>query len=226
MLVAMHHQRLRFRGSRVARRAARLRVLSLALALGVAWTVTTVVQDARATEQSFGRTAPVAVAVVAIEQGQVVGPEAVELRAVPARFVPRGAVAEIPTGRRARAPIAEGEMLVAARLAEPGAGATAAGLDPGTQAVTVPRGDSAAPVRVGDVVDVIAVRVASSGGASAESAEFYGVSTDAVSTEAVARSAVVRWVDDAAVTLQVRDDQVTATVAAAATMPLSLVILQ
>lgn len=142
--------------SPLARRAARDRLAAAALALAVAVGVGSTVAGADAERARWGRSVPVAVASRTLEAGTELGPGDVEVREWPVTLLPDGAVDHVPTGRRLAAGLTRGEPLVDARLAPSGAGATAALIDEGSAAMSVPLGATAPRLQVGDRVDVLA----------------------------------------------------------------------
>lgn len=148
--------RRRFRPALALRRQPRLwwlLVFVVAGALGAS--VASVVAGAERTRAAWGSTEVVAVATRALEAGATLGPGDMDLVARPAAVVPEGAVRELPTGEVATAAIAEGEVLVAGRLARD-LSSVAATLPPGTRAVAIPvEAGLAPPLEVGDHVDVL-----------------------------------------------------------------------
>jgi Flp pilus assembly protein CpaB len=126
----------------------------LAIATGVA--VSALVERADAAFARYGTSRRVAVASHDLAEGETIGPGDVELRQVPSGLVPDGAVEQIPTGQTVRAPVYEGEVVVAARLAPAGLTGTAALLPPGTRAIAVPVDvASSLELDIGDAVDVL-----------------------------------------------------------------------
>lgn len=140
------------------------RLLGLALVALVALAVALVVRRAEAAREAWGRTEAVVVASRDLPPGHVLGPGDTEVRQLPAPAVPPGAVASVDDGRIVQAGAYEGEVLVARRLAAPGARGPAALLPQGARAVAVPvEPGTAPPLEVGQHVDVVGV-VAVDGG--------------------------------------------------------------
>ncbi|MBK9180458.1 MAG: hypothetical protein IPM45_13030 [Acidimicrobiales bacterium] len=111
---------------------------------------------AGATLDRYGTTRTVVVAAAALPAGHRVGPGDVTRRDVPVAFVPDGALAEAPLGRRLRDPVAPGEVLVPGRLAPDGVGPLAAQLPADQLGLAVPVDAPGLRLGPGDVVDVLA----------------------------------------------------------------------
>jgi Flp pilus assembly protein CpaB len=105
---------------------------------------------------AYGELVPVVVARRPLDAGDVIGPDDVEVAALPARLVPAGALDEAPIGRLVRHPILDGEAVAAARLAPDGAVGVAALLLDGERAVAIPLPTHRVPLQVGQLVDVLA----------------------------------------------------------------------
>ena len=105
----------------------------------------------------WGRLRHVVVATDRVEPGEVVGPNQVEERELPATAVPAGALTEAPSGRVATSVILPGEPVVTERLAPDGLSGVTALLPPDTRALAVPGGAQGLALVVGDRVDVLAV---------------------------------------------------------------------
>ena len=217
---ALHRHRGRLERSPLARRVTLRRLGWWALAAVVAWTVADQVATAQAAEATWGRTVAVVVATSDLSPGDVIAEDSVTVEQVPARFVPGAALDALPSGRRVNASLAAGEMVLSTRLAPAGLGRTGAALPDGSRAVTIGLGEAAAPVRAGDVVDLLAVTVGGDTGAVPDLYE----DTGPVVARRVAARAIVLGVSATAATLAVRAEEVRPTVAAAATQQLSLVI--
>ena len=105
--------------------------------------------------------APVLIAKQAIEAGQILSTEMVELQGVPARFIQPYAESQVEqiVGKRTSVPIAQGEQILRTKLELPTAGATMASkTPPGKRAVTIPLDEIAAVggfIRPGDAVDIL-----------------------------------------------------------------------
>lgn len=219
----LRRRRRLLRRSSLGRRLLRRRVGALTLALVLGWTIAQQVGNARAAERAWGRTRPVLIATQDLDAGARLGEDATTVQQVPRRLVPDGALDQLPPDARTRSVVRRGEMVLDSRLAPSGTGAGAAGLPEGTQAVTVALGDTPAPVRRGDVVDVYAVTAQDPGALDAGALDA-GVASADVHAVVVARHAVVVAVTRDAATLAVDRDEVTATVGANATSRLQLVI--
>jgi Flp pilus assembly protein CpaB len=144
---------------------------------------------------------------------------------MPRRFVPEGALFELPTDRRVTLATSAGEILLRSRVSAAGAGAIGSTLTAKTQAVTISLGEAPAPVQPGDLVDVISVQT-DSAGSDVSSSDSPSGGEGGLGAERVAESAVVLQVAQGQATLAVQSKQVAALVAAAASVPISLVILQ
>ncbi len=131
-------------------------VTAIALA-GVTGTILAgLVSRAQVTTSRYGHQRAVVVATREVAAGQALRPGDVEVREMPAAFLPAGALTVAPLGRTVVVPLFPGEVVIAAKLAPKGLSGVAALLPPGTRAVAVPTGGASAPVRRGDVVDVLA----------------------------------------------------------------------
>lgn len=166
-------------------------LLTVAVALGVGWVVSSIVADAERTRLAWGTTELVAVTSRHLAAGTTIDGGDVELVARPRALVPEGAVAEVPDGQVVAVAMEAGEVVVRARLAPLGLGPLAATLAPGTRAVAVPvEAGLAPPLLVGDRVDVmVAVAPEAAGGGPPGFV--------------VAADALVVAVDEAAVTVAV-----------------------
>jgi Flp pilus assembly protein CpaB len=146
---------------RLRRAAARPSVRRLAVsALAVVTAVVTavVIGQAHAARDRWGAGHDVLVARHDLAPGDAVDGADVERRALPRAALPPEPLTALPVGAVARHPILAGEPVVAARLAPAGLAGAAALVGPGDRAVAVPRAQIAMPpLRIGDVVDVLAV---------------------------------------------------------------------
>jgi len=146
---------------RLRRAAARpsVRRLSMgALAIVTAVVTAMVIGQAHAARDRWGADHEVLVARHDLAPGDAVDAADIEHRALPRAALPAEALTALPVGAVARHPILAGEPVVAARLAPAGLAGAAALVGPGDRAVAVPRAQVAMPpLRVGDVVDVLAV---------------------------------------------------------------------
>jgi Flp pilus assembly protein CpaB len=133
-------------------------VAVVALAAFTAFTVAGQVDRAGAQVTRYGHLRPVVVATRAVEVGAVVRPADVLVRAMPAAFLPEGAVTATGSvvGRTVVVPLFRGSAVLAAHLAPDGLEGVAALLPAGARAVAVPTGPASVPLRRGDRVDVLA----------------------------------------------------------------------
>jgi len=128
------------------------------LALFTASVVSRLVGRARADAARFGSLRTVVVASDPVDAGEVVSEGRVQVRSVPAAFLPEGwmgSPAEV-IGRTAVTPLFRGQAVLRANLAPWGLKGLAALLPAGTRAVGVPTGAASPPLQRGDVVDVLA----------------------------------------------------------------------
>ena len=142
------------------RRFTRSPVLFWLAAAGLAVTtgsaVSRLVGDAADDAARFGSLKTAVVAVRAVDIGAAVTDADVEVRRVPAAFLPAGVLSRLPRDRVAVSPLFAGQPVVRQQLSPDGLRGVAALLPPGTSAVGVPTGGVAPPVRLGDTVDVLA----------------------------------------------------------------------
>jgi Flp pilus assembly protein CpaB len=164
-----------------------------AVALLTATTVSGLVGRAADRAAELGGLREVAVAARAVAAGSVVQPADVARRRLPAALVPAAAPARSPRGRVALVDLAEGEVLLASRLAPEGVDGVAALLPEGMRAVAVPVDSARLPLQRGHRVDVLAT--------------FETVEPTAAPTVPVALAALVLSTDDDAVTLAVTPDE-------------------
>jgi len=131
-------------------------VVTGAIALASALVVASVVAQAEAAREGWGATEDVLVAVGPLEAGDPIYPSDVAVRARPVATLPASALRHLPTDAVAGAPVVEGEVLVAERLAGAGRSPAAVRLPPGTRAVAIPaEAGLTPPLAVGDLVDVL-----------------------------------------------------------------------
>ena len=146
---------------RARRLAGRRRWRRAFVAVAVLVTALVVTAQFRAVEAARSRWADTRVVAVArhdLGPGDVIDSGSVELREVAAASVAPAALEELPAGSVVRHPVAEGEPLVAGRLAPDGLTGLAALVPEGERAVAVPVGPSGRPpLALGDRVDVLAV---------------------------------------------------------------------
>jgi Flp pilus assembly protein CpaB len=141
----------RFAGRRRVRAAVVTVVVVLTFALAGAQ-----MRAAQAARARWDEVRQVAVARHDLRPGATVDAAAVELRELPARVIPEGAVGAPPVGAVVRYPIVAGEPILTARLAPDGLTGVAALLPPGHRAVAVAVAPTARPpLEIGDRVDVL-----------------------------------------------------------------------
>jgi Flp pilus assembly protein CpaB len=130
----------------------------VALAGFTALTVAGQVERAGAQAARYGRLRPVVTATRAVEVGSVVQPADVAVRAMPAAFLPEGALGATSAvvGRTVVVPLFRGGAVLAGNLAPAGLAGVAALLPPDTRALAVPSGPTSVALRRGDRVDVLA----------------------------------------------------------------------
>jgi Flp pilus assembly protein CpaB len=164
-------------------------LVALVLVAATGLVVSSFVGRASAAASRWGAPRPVVVAARPVAMGDVLGPDDVVVRPVPASLVPAGALERLPVGRTLLAPLSRGEIVVVARVAPGGVGGLTALLPEGARALAVPVGPGTPPVGRGDRVDVLAT-------------------FDAQPTFAVATGAAVLAVTDGkAVTVAVTPDE-------------------
>lgn len=204
-----HHQlrqrRLRqLLGARPSRRALLRRAAALTICVAVCVSVVQRVQDAERTRLRWGTTTELLVARRDLPPGWAIGPD--DLRRVewPTALVPSGALDELPAGARLRAPVAQGEALVAHRIDGSERGEWAALLTPGQVAIQLPLPAPLPGAAAGDLVDVLAPDTAMSPDLTA-----------GVEAERVATGARLLHVDEQHATVAVRSDEAVDTAGAA-----------
>lgn len=141
----------------LAARHARRAVVGSALLLtsvAAAWWAGGELDAAREATEAFGPLRQVAVAAGSLTFGQVVGPDDVTRRDLPAALVPASPVDD-PVGRTVTAAVLTGEPFVETRLAPPGSTGSAAALRAGERAVAVPVDVLAPELTPGDVIEVV-----------------------------------------------------------------------
>ncbi|CAB4740634.1 unannotated protein [freshwater metagenome] len=217
--------RSRVEQSALARRVLSRRLIVLFVALVVGWQVTAQLGAAERVQQSWGSSTAVVVAARSLEAGEILDSSTARIEQMPRRFVPEGALFEVPADRRVAVATNAGEILVRSRVSAAGAGAIGSTLGAETQAVTLSLGEAPAPVQPGDLVDVISVRTDVSG-SDLSGSDSPQSGEGEIGAARVAESAVVLQVAQGQATLAVQSKQVDALVAAAASVPISLVILQ
>lgn len=141
---------------RLRRSPALFWVLAVLLAAATGSVVSRLVDRAAAAAARYGSPADVVVVRRDVAAGARIERRDVERRAVPAAFVPPGALTDAPVGRVAAVPLLRGQVVVASQLAPGGLSAVAALVPAGRRAVALPTGGLAPPLRRGDLVDVLA----------------------------------------------------------------------
>jgi Flp pilus assembly protein CpaB len=200
---------------RTVRRALRSRALAVVVALAVAAVVADRSTTAARDRAAWGSTITVQVLERDLSAGAVVSSSDLRPEPWPVALVPPGAVDAGVAGRRLRAEVVRGEVLVEHRMAPRGVGSIGAQLDAGDVAVQVPLGDPPVSLEPGDRVDVVA---------PSDDVDPTGVNPT-LKVESVARSARVLLVDDGAVTLAVPRDRATVTAGAALSGMVALVVV-
>jgi Flp pilus assembly protein CpaB len=113
---------------------------------------------AQAQAHRFGSLRTAVIPARFVDRGAVVAPGDVTTKQLPAAFLPDGyeSAAGAVAGRTAVSPLYPGQAVVHDQLAPDGLKGVAALLPSGTRAVAVPTGGATAPLRRGDLVDVLA----------------------------------------------------------------------
>lgn len=177
-------------------------VVAVALAVACALVVARATGRAEAAVDRYGDPITAWIVTSAVEPGDELGAGDVVADTRPASFVPDGAVAEDPTGRRVTQALAPSEVVVEHRLAGGDRRGAAALVPAGWRAVAVPALEAALPVEVGQRVDVLAAMDPSG--------------TGAVGTTVAEDGVVVHVAEDGTVTVAVTPAQATRVVAALA----------
>jgi Flp pilus assembly protein CpaB len=177
-------------------------VVAVALAVACALVVARATGRAEAAVDRYGDPITAWIVTSAVEPGDELGADDVVADTRPASFVPDGAVAEDPTGRRVTQALAPSEVVVEHRLAGGDRRGAAALVPAGWRAVAVPALEAALPVEVGQRVDVLAAMDPSG--------------TGAVGTTVAEDGVVVHVAEDGTVTVAVTPAQATRVVAALA----------
>lgn len=177
-------------------------VVGVALAVACALVVARTTGRAEAAVDRYGDPITAWIVTSAVEPGDELGAGDVVAETRPASFVPDGAVAEDPTGRRVTQALSPSEVVVEHRLAGGDRRGAAALVPAGWRAVAVPALEAALPVEVGQRVDVLAATDPSG--------------TGAVGTTVAEDGVVVHVAEDGTVTVAVTPAQATRVVAALA----------
>lgn len=173
-------------------------VFAVALSLLTGLTVARLVGEASARASRLGGLVDVPLTTRALEAGASLRAGDVTIRPLPAAALPHGPLARSPVGKVALVPLAEGEVLLAAKLAPDGLRGVAALVPPGERALAVPVDPGGLSLRTGHRVDVLA---------TFEVADGVDGSGDAAPTFPVATEALVVDVADDSVTVAVPPDQ-------------------
>jgi Flp pilus assembly protein CpaB len=129
-----------------------------AIATTAGLTVESLVRDAQAARDRYGRSRQVVVVRDDVDHGDTIRPADVALESRPDGVIPGGALSEPPIGRLALVDLVPGEVLVSSRVAPDGLTGVAALVPDKWRAVAVPATTTtgATPVLdVGDRVDVL-----------------------------------------------------------------------
>jgi len=199
--------RRRLHVSPLARRILRRRVLGLAMVVVTTAVVHHVVTEADEVRRTWGTTRTVVVAAGPVAAGEPLDAGNTVLERRPDRFVPDGALPELPAGRRADRDLVRSEVVTESALGPRGAGEVASQLPDDTVGVTVSTGDLRPPVAADDVVDLYSVSNAYAGPVD------YAGPID-VSAPDTGGSAGPHRVATSATVIEIVDDQVTVAVAA------------
>lgn len=168
--------------------------------------VASLVREAEDQAARYGVVTRVLVARQSIAVGAVIRSADVAERQMPRAFIPTGRLATSVLGRTVVVPLAQGEVVLASKLAPEGLRGVAALLRSGERALALPLGPGTPPLGLGDRVDVLATNP-----------------SDGV-TVVVAHAARVVGLDAQAVTVAVRAAETPGVAAAlaAATVTLAL----
>ena len=145
----------RLRSSRAVRRAARLRLGAVVLAVSAGGATHWHWQRAVAVQQAWGSSVHVVVADRPLEIGDPVDAGSARVHAAPVGLVPADPLLEVTPGLRAVRPIERGRILGRRDVGDPDDGAASSRLDAGRAGVVVPVAAGTPAVRVGDRVDVV-----------------------------------------------------------------------
>lgn len=149
--------------------------VGVAVLAAITWSIVSgIVGGAEAQAARFGTLRDGVFATRPVAVGVVVTAQDVGVRRVPSAFLPEASMATPAdvVGRTAVVPLFAGQAVVRGELAPFGLEGVAALLPPGTRAVAVPKGPATAPLRKGDVVDVLATFDTSAAGPSNQEPTF------------------------------------------------------
>lgn len=156
-----HWRRAQERLALLIGRHARGRAHGLVLGVCVAVVVFAVVDRARTAEHEWGGRVVVAIASADLAVGEEITTTRAELRPVPLSLVPSRPLTAIPVGAVVAAPVTAGQILTELAVVD-----DREGLRQGERAVTIPLPVAVPDLRIGDRVDVHAVRADRNGGAA------------------------------------------------------------
>jgi len=146
--------RLLLQGSPLARRLVRRRVVAGFAAILVSVAVANLVTSAQRSESRWGTTTWIDVASRDLPAGTLLDDSLLTRRLFPTRLLPEKYASQLSGQRLARS-LSAGELPTEDDLAPQRASAVTARLPDGKVGVTVRRGEAAAPVRIGDRVEVV-----------------------------------------------------------------------
>lgn len=131
-------------------------VVAVALASLTGLSVSRLAERAEAGAARYGPARPAVVAIRPVEPGATIRAADVAVRVLPRALVPAATLRIPPIGRTAVAPLFPGQTVVTGQVAPSGLSGVAALVAPGRRAIAVPTGGASPPLRVGDVVDLLA----------------------------------------------------------------------
>ncbi len=144
--------------SRLARTPFAFWLAVAGLAIATALVVAGALGRVNALAERYGPLRPVVVAARPVERGAAIGAADVEVKRLPAGFLPPDGFASVEDllDRAPVVPLLAGQPVLRGHLAPDGLVGAAALLPAGMRAVAVPAGGTTPTLRVGDVVDVLA----------------------------------------------------------------------
>ncbi len=185
-------------------------LFAVSLALLTGFTAARLLAEAASRAERLGGLREVRVAARPVGAGQVLTPDDVVVRRLPAAVLPEGPVAASPAGHTALVPLAAGEVVLETKLAPWGLEGVAALVPRGRRALAIPAAKGGLALRRGNHVDVLA---------TIESAE-----GDTEPTFAVAASAQVLDVAEESVTVAVTPEEAARVALATARGTLTLAV--
>lgn len=186
-------------------------VAAIVLALACGLVVARATGRAEAAVDRYGGSATAWVLDTTLEPGDEIRADDVVVESRPAAFLPTGAVAEDPVGRRVTGVLRPREVVVEHRLAGGDRRGAAALVPEGWRAVAVPALEAALPVEVGQRVDVLAA--------------LDPAGTGAVGSTVAEDGVVVHVAEDGTVTVAVTPSQAARIVAALASGVVALALV-